>query len=584
MNKFGQNVKTQKNYRKALYNGLSKQRSLFVGLIVIGFMFASFPLTSTSKVLAGPTTPWNVVDAYWGTMAMPMDVSPGDQNVPLSIIVQYVPDDTSFSATGIVIKLDLEQHFTALIGTDPVATPTLLSVSATQSQMGPFKPGDVGIVEYVLNIHPIALIGHPYKMELRVEYFKDKTGVGGDLEYKIDKVPFEVRILGRPRFEVDFLGGPLVAEQDNSLSVKITNYGSAAANDVNVELTLPPPLILTEGGNHWEIGQISVQDTYELGVTIYAPKLSVASTYQLTLLVTYRDQSGNIQSETHYGGMVVHGNTEQPTSDLKLEFSVDKIKGGRSNPFSLQVSNFGVGNAYDATITIELPPPLIMMGTDNHWYVENILSQSSQEINITIYAPEAAIGYTYPVAVTLTFKDHTGVEQMEIRQLGLLVIGDIDLLVYEFVLYPPEVPVGGNFTLSGSLLNQGNVEAMYCNLTLVEDATFRTTPLSTYYVGQVDPNAPIPFALTGFLQEEVGEGTYSLTILVSYRDNFGGQYTLTKTTAVSVIRVESSGTAVTPQPSVIQQISDTFFRPIPLFVTFIVIVALWRILRKKEEE
>ncbi|MFQ5821725.1 MAG: hypothetical protein ACE5I5_17200, partial [Candidatus Heimdallarchaeota archaeon] len=151
-------------------------------------------------------------------------------------------------------------------------------------------------------------------------------------------------------------------------------------------------------------------------------------------------------------------------------------------------------------------------------------------------------------------------------------------------LFPPEVPENSNVTISGSLLNRGNVEAMYVNVTLVGDATFQTTAMSTYYVGQVDPNAPIPFALTAFLQEGVEEGTYSLTILIEYQDNYGGDYSLTKTFPVSVIPAEQVGPAETPSPDITQRISDTLLRPIPLFFIALVIVVLWRILRRKEEE
>lgn len=472
MNTCDQKIKTSKKIQKALHNGLMKQKLVVTGLIVIGLMLATPTNTDHTTVLAEPRRPWNVVDAFWGTMAMPMDVGPGDQNVPLSIIIQYLPilyaGGTGFPATGISIELDISPPFTVPIGIDPVAIPTLLSVGVGQSQQGPFQPGDVGVLQYELNIDTNTLINQTYEMTIQIMYFLDKTITGGGLIYLADRVPFTVRISGRPRFEVEFLS--------------------------------------------------------------------------------------------------------------------DKIKGGRNNLISLRVSNLGTSNAHDTRITVELPPPLILIGMDNQLYVEQLLAQSSTVFNITIYAPEAAIGFTYPIAVTLTFKDHMEVVQMELRQLGLMVIGEIDLLVYDLSLFPPEVPVNSNVTVSGSLLNRGNVEAMYVNVTLMEDAHFRTTAMSTYYVGQVDPNAPIPFALTAFLQDGVEEGTYSLTILIEYQDNYGGDYSLTKTFPVSVIPAEQVGPAETPSPDIIQRISDTLLRPIPLFFIALVIVILWRILRRKEEE
>lgn len=472
MNSFEQKVKTSKKILKALRNSLVKQKLVVTGLVVISLILATPPNADHSTVLAEPSRPWNVVDAFWGTMTMPMDVEPGDQNVPLSIIIQFLPTGfywrDVYPATGISIELDINPPFTVPSGIDPVAVPTLLSIGVGQSQRGPFQPGDVGIVQYELNIDTNALINHTYEMAIQIMYFLDKKSVGLDLLYQVYSVPVTVRITGRPRFEV--------------------------------------------------------------------------------------------------------------------EFSPDKITGGRTNLISLRVHNLGTGNAHDTRVTVELPPPLILIGMDNQLYVELLLAQSSKEFNITINAPEAAIGYTYPVAVTVTYKDHMEVVQMELRQLGLMVIGEIDLLVYDLSLFPPEVPVNSNITVAGSLLNRGNVEAMFVNVTLVGDVHFRTTAMSTYYVGQVDPNAPIPFALTAFLQEGVEEGTYSLTILIEYQDNYGGHYSLTKTIPISVIPAKQVGPAETPSPDIIQRISDTLLRPIPLFVIALVIVILWRILRRKEEE
>ncbi len=590
MNILSHKIKTPKKILQAFKNSLMKQRMLISGLVVLGLMATTLPLSEQSKGQITPTIPWNVVETFWGTITNPMAVGPGDQNVPLSVIIQYT--GSNISVTGISIKLELftgmyeDPPFTNPLG-DPITYPTLLGGAPTQSQTGPFNPGDVGVVQYQLNINPNITLNEPYPLMLQIMYFeKDVTNNPlGDLIYKEYWQLFKVIVLGRPRFDVNILDGLLVVEEDSSITIRLVNNGTADANNVNVDLTLPPPLILTKGSTgHWEIEKIAIQDLYEINITAYAPRISVAGTYQLGILITWRDQSGFILSETHSGGVIVHGNTERPTSDLKVEFSDSNITGGRNNPIILRISNNGAGNALDTRITMELPPPLILIGMDNHWYVEQLPAQSFKEFNITIYSPEVAIGFTYPVAVSMIFKDHMGIEQMEIRQLGLLVIGEIDILLYDINLFPLEVPVDSNVTVSGSLLNRGNVEAMYVNVTLVRDAHFRTTAMSTYYVGQIDPNAPIPFALTAFLQEGIEEGTYSLTILIEYQDNYGGHFTLTKSIPISVIPAEQVGRIETPSPDIAQRIFDSLLRPIPLFIIALVIVVLWRILTRKEEE
>lgn len=550
------------------------------GIVILSLIFVSLWMPNLFNVSARPKQPWNIVDAFWGTQTNPMEAGPGDQHVPLSIIIQYVPEE-QVTATGISMELIPNGPFSnPLVGnTTPVAYPTVFGgLTATETE---FNPGDTGIVQFIVNIHSNVQATNIYKMYLRIMYFEKP--LTGELNYEQVTMSFTVQVLGRPQLEVNLPNTILLTEQTTDITIEIGNTGSAVANDVQVEMTIPPPLIVIEGTTSWELGQLAVDTTQKIRVPLYAPKISLTSTYQLVILVFYRDQTGITRSETHYGGVVVHGNTDRTTNHLEVEFSVGNITAGKSNSLLIQVMNPNSNAVFDARVGLELPPPLILMGMDNQWQFEQIPTQSGQEIPVEIYAPEAGMGYTYPIVVTIAFKDHMGVDQIETRTLGLLVIGDIDLLVYELVTFPLQVPVGGNFTVSGSILNRGNVEAMYTNVTIVEDTNFFTTASSTYYVGQIDPNAPIPFALTGYLQPEIGEGTYPLSIVVAYRDNFGGRYTLTTTLPVIVVPA-GQVMATTSAPSVTQRFTSTFFRPLPLLITAIVIIILWRILRKSEEE
>ena len=556
--------------------------SLFAIIMIVNLVCIPLPLTEPSKIYAGPTIPWNVVDTFWGTLNAPMEAAPGDNNIPLSVIIQYT--GSTVPVTGVSIKLDVnpgiyeDPPFMTPWDTDPVSYPTLIGGVTKTS---PFNPGDTGIIQYMLNINQNALINEIYPMQLRIMYFENELG---DLTYKVEKLTIIAYILGRARFEVDLLETILVAEQETQIPLNISNIGSASANDVQVVVTIPPPLILMDETASWNLDQVAANSNSEINLSLFAPELSIAGTYQLVIVLYYKDPVGTIQSVTHYGGLVVHGSTKSSSSDLQLEFSVTNITGGQTTPLSLQITNIGSNSVHDVTVILDLPPPLILIGMDNRWHFSQLPLQHPQNLSLNLYAPESVIGFTYPIMITTTFKDLNGVNQAQTQTLGLLVVGNIDLLIYELIVYPSDVPVAGNFTISGTILNKGNIEAMYVNLTLIEDINFRTTSVSTYYVGQIDPNAPIPFALTGFLQDSVGVGTYSLTIMLSYRDNYGGYYTISATTPINVIPADQTGSPVSSQPRIISRITRFYFRPLPLFLTAIVIIILWRILRKSDDD
>ena len=557
--------------------------SLFAIIMIVNLVCIPLPLTEPSKISAGPTIPWNVVDTFWGTLNAPMEAAPGDNNIPLSVIIQYT--GSTVPVTGVSIKLDVnpgiyeDPPFMTPWDTDPVSYPTLIN---SVEKTSPFNPGDTGIIQYMLNINQNALINEIYPMQLRIMYFENDLG---DLTYKVEKLTIIAYILGRARFEIDLLESILVAEQETQIPLNIRNIGSASANDVQVVIAIPPPLIIMDGTASRELDQVAAQSTSELKFSLLAPGLSIAGTYQLVIILYYKDPVGTIQSVTHYGGLVVHGSTKASLSDLQVEFSGTNITGGQTTPLSIQISNIGSNSVHDVTVMLDLPPPLILIGMDNRWHFSELSLQHPQNLSLNLYAPESVIGFTYPIMITTTFKDLDGVIHTQIHTLGLLVVGNIDLLIYELIAHPSNVTtVAGKFTISGNILNQGNIEAMYVNLTLIEDINFLTAPESTYYVGQIDSNAPIPFALTGFLNDSVGDGNYSLTILLSYRDNYGGYYTISTSTLIRVNLDDPTGSSESSQPRIIDRITRFYFRPLPLFLTAIVVIILWRILRKSDND
>jgi hypothetical protein len=173
---------------------------------------------------------------------------------------------------------------------------------------------------------------------------------------------------------------------------------------------------------------------------------------------------------------------------------------------------------YDVDLAISTPSPLQMLG-DNHWYYDRIRSGDSVAVSFEVYAPTAAIGSSYDGSVTLTYRELGKISYTEeTHTISFSVHGWINLVLYNVQVTPASAPPGGNATVSGNLLNSGNIAAYNANVTVESEALAPGKPASLY-LGEVDPNIARPFSLMVYFGKNLTEGTYAVVVRVSATDN-----------------------------------------------------------------
>ena len=90
------------------------------------------------------------------------------------------------------------------------------------------------------------------------------------------------------------------------------------------------------------------------------------------------------------------------------------------------------------------------------------------------------------------------------------------MAIYSVVVSPSTTVPAGNITISGNLLNIGQISVYNTNVTISSPVLVRSTSI---IVGQVDPNVPRPFSSGVQLRRDITPGTYSVTISVTYVDS-----------------------------------------------------------------
>jgi hypothetical protein len=173
---------------------------------------------------------------------------------------------------------------------------------------------------------------------------------------------------------------------------------------------------------------------------------------------------------------------------------------------------------YDVDIAVSMPTTLAAYG-DNHWHYDSIAYGQGVTITVEVFAPTSAIGTSSQGTVTLTYKQLGDISYtQEVHDIGLSVNGWISLVLYGIQLTPPVTAQGGNTTVSGNLLNAGNLAAFNANVT-VESEALAPGSINSVFIGEIDPNIPRPFSLLVLFKQNVPDGNYTITVKVSAADN-----------------------------------------------------------------
>jgi hypothetical protein len=204
--------------------------------------------------------------------------------------------------------------------------------------------------------------------------------------------------------------------------------------------------------------------------------------------------------------------------ELSLTTSGDRIKAGYDNQLNLTIRNTGKVAFSTLNMSYSLPPPLVLSGK-NQWTLTTLGANESYVIPLTVYAPFASIGNTFSSVLTVICRDDYGQFQSYNFPVGLVIVGNVELGVYDSVVKPDVVINGSKIEITTTLLNRGTVPALYVNASILPNPILELNSLSTVYVGDVDENSQAPFTVSANVTEGTKEGIYPVTLRIDYRND-----------------------------------------------------------------
>lgn len=313
------------------------------------------------------------ISTIWGTTSEPITASPGMTQLPLTFIVKNLGDVT---VTNVSISL---------LNSYPVYT------TQKNVYIGIVPAGEENLGTIIVNIYSNATPG-VYYIPVVIHYFDTSS---------IEYVPI---VISSPKLSINMITLPpqvFPGYYDVRVEAIITNYGSGIAEDANISLISPFPIISPKSIS---IGAIPVGKPINVTFLINVPNDTSAGAYQIKFIVKYD------------GGEVTK--VENLTIYPKANIVIEKIIYSSLNPGSNQVPiTFvikNIGNATAKNVIVYLGPSNVIkpyVSTSNPLSALTASEASvgelkpGQEANVT-YVVDVSSGIpasNYPVILILVW-------------------------------------------------------------------------------------------------------------------------------------------------------------------------------------
>lgn len=364
-----------------------------------------------------------------------------------------------------------------------------------------------------------------YTSRLRTEY--SRTLESGSPRVSETSVVFKVT--GKAIIDASSQGG-VAPGGAGRVPIEITNAGSAPATGVvvtvpgssGINTTTQQAVLLTLGQKTFELGVIPAGESKTIEPTFYAANTSVEALQAVTLNVTYGNAYGERKNASVPVGLVVLPESASSPVSVSPVGESSIITAGKITDLTVSLINNRNQELSDVVVSVSPQSDSIRILGFTSWNIGDLEPGSSQEISTRVFASRDMIGRATTFVFTV---QHLSAGQPEIENisLGTYVDGEISIKTYDMgVTY-----IGGRPNLTGNLLNEGNVLALFTTVELVSAENLAESLPPQQYLGDLTENSPLPFSIPIDIPQSTGAGTYPVEVQIQYRDTLRELHTLT---------------------------------------------------------
>ena len=258
------------------------------------------------------------LDAYFGVMGEKIEVSPGDQNVPLTVVLTNVG---SQDIIGLKSQLSLPFGFTDARDNDMLAKADSETNALT---------GDIFSMTFYVNIADNTQIG-TYPSSVKVDYSRLRESGG-----RSDFFEFDFQLTGRSVINMKAQDQVLTSIKSNHVIMELTNDGTVPISGVVLKLNNGVSEIASTSqsitnienvvvsGSQWDIGDVKPGTTKNIEVDILVPDTLKSETLRVPMEITYFNAHGEQTVTTRMVDFYVNGLIDISANNIKIKEISDK--------------------------------------------------------------------------------------------------------------------------------------------------------------------------------------------------------------------------------------------------------------------
>jgi len=250
------------------------------------------------------------LNAYFGTLDEKMEVSPGDQNVPLTVVLSNVGTN---DIVGIKGQLSLPFGFSNTRNGEMLAL-----ADSTANALS----GDIFSLTFYVNIANNAKL-MTYPADVKLDYSRlRESGTRSDF------FPIDFQLTGKSVINMKALNPILTSLQNNHVTIEVTNSGTSPISGVSIKLnnavaensssqtiTNVENVVILK--SDWGVGDIRPQTSKQLDVDIFIPDSLKGATLRAPMEVTYFNAYGDKSTTTRMVDFYVNGLIDISTNGIK---------------------------------------------------------------------------------------------------------------------------------------------------------------------------------------------------------------------------------------------------------------------------
>lgn len=282
-----------------------------------------------------------LLDAYFGTIDEKIEIDPGDENVPFTVVFANVGTQ---DITGIRGQLSLPVGFSSADG------PNSLILADSDSNS---LAGDNFSLTFYVNIDKNIRI-QQYPGTVKVDYSRlRESGVRTAFS------DFNFKITGDSIINVKALDPFLTSLKSNNVVIEISNDGTAPISSVDIVATNTQTELASTSSSttnvenvvilesNWDVGNIEPKSSRYLNATVYIPENLKGDTLRLPLSISYYNAHGDLQTISKIVDFYIKGLIDLTMYDIEvIELSGKQMVVG-------EIINEGNENALFGFVTLE---------------------------------------------------------------------------------------------------------------------------------------------------------------------------------------------------------------------------------------